>query len=376
LPKLLIKDEKKGEDNYIMESISYRLEKPYKFKVVKKKIKKKKGFVLVEPCVASICNADLRYYTGKRRKEALKKKLPMTLLHEGVGRVIDANKCKKFNIGDRVVIIPCIPGYIADKNKFPSILKCCPACRDKAIGENHCSHIHFLSSGFDGLAQSIISHPQECLMKIPPGIPDRIACLSELLSVCYGAIKKENFKGKKIAIIGDGPVAYIFALALIFIAKVKRNNIRVLGINNRHLANFSFVKTINIRKTDIAKYRFDVLFECVGGKEAKDTINNAISLSNPGAKIFLVGVSEDLILVNTRDVLEKKITLIGVSRSSRHDYGPVISSLKQKELKKYLYGVIKTKYFHIRNVQSLKKAFSFAANKNKYWGKILLQFKH
>jgi len=358
-----------------MESTLYLLTRPGKFRLAKKNVVKKKGYVLVEPYMASICNADLRYYTGQRRKEALKKKLPMALLHEGIGRVVDPNKNKGFRKGDRVVIVPCIPGYIANTKKFPSPKECCPACENTSIGENHCINIHFLSSGTNGLAQNLISHPQECLLRIPKDVPDNVACLSELLSVCYGAIKNENFRNKKVAVIGDGPVAYIFTLGLIFFANVKKANITVLGIKDKHLSNFDFVKRVNTNKRDVSKYRFDVLFECVGGKEAKKTINQAITLSSPGAKIFLIGVSENFVPINTRDILEKKISLAGVSRSSRFDYSPVISILKQKRIKRYIARVIERNCFLVVKSEDLNRAFSFAAKKNKYWGKILLKFK-
>jgi ribitol-5-phosphate 2-dehydrogenase len=36
----------------------------------------------------SICAADQRYYTGSRDENVLSKKLPMSLIHEGVGEVV------------------------------------------------------------------------------------------------------------------------------------------------------------------------------------------------------------------------------------------------------------------------------------------------
>ncbi|MDY3373283.1 MAG: alcohol dehydrogenase catalytic domain-containing protein [Terrisporobacter othiniensis] len=44
--------------------------------------------IIVRPTRLSICAADQRYYTGTRGKEAMKKKLPMALIHEGVGEVV------------------------------------------------------------------------------------------------------------------------------------------------------------------------------------------------------------------------------------------------------------------------------------------------
>ena len=66
------------------------------------------NLVVVRPTYLSICAADQRYYQGKRSREILEKKLPLTLIHEGVGEVIyDANK--EFQVGEKVVMIPNIP---------------------------------------------------------------------------------------------------------------------------------------------------------------------------------------------------------------------------------------------------------------------------
>jgi ribitol-5-phosphate 2-dehydrogenase (NADP+) len=47
--------------------------------------------VVVEPTLGSICHADLRYFSGQRRAEALAKKLPMALIHEGIGTIVKSS---------------------------------------------------------------------------------------------------------------------------------------------------------------------------------------------------------------------------------------------------------------------------------------------
>ena len=44
--------------------------------------------VIVRPKFMSICHADQRYYRGKRALSALRKKLPMALIHECCGTVL------------------------------------------------------------------------------------------------------------------------------------------------------------------------------------------------------------------------------------------------------------------------------------------------
>src|SRR5699024_7720302 len=64
--------------------------------------------LLVRLIHLSICAADQRYYTGTRGKEAMRKKLPMSLIHEGVGEVM-YDPTNTFKIGTNVVMVPNTP---------------------------------------------------------------------------------------------------------------------------------------------------------------------------------------------------------------------------------------------------------------------------
>ena len=74
------------------------LDKPEQINAKKVTRTLQKNWVVVEPTYASVCHADERYYSGKRRPEALAKKLPMALLHEGIG-VVKQSQSSKFQIG-------------------------------------------------------------------------------------------------------------------------------------------------------------------------------------------------------------------------------------------------------------------------------------
>lgn len=66
----------------------YRLVRPRQFELVFKDITLDTSHVIVHPVRLSICNADQRYYQGLRAENILRKKLPMALIHEAVGRVV------------------------------------------------------------------------------------------------------------------------------------------------------------------------------------------------------------------------------------------------------------------------------------------------
>ena len=82
-----------------MRSKIIRLVKPYKFEEQTQVYKKKKGWSYVKPTLGSICAADMRYYTGKRRPEALKQKLPKVgqkvTTSMGAASVVSVNPLKE-----------------------------------------------------------------------------------------------------------------------------------------------------------------------------------------------------------------------------------------------------------------------------------------
>ena len=45
--------------------------------------------IIIRPTYLSICAADQRYYTGSRGRVVMKQKLPMALIHEGIGTVMN-----------------------------------------------------------------------------------------------------------------------------------------------------------------------------------------------------------------------------------------------------------------------------------------------
>ena len=110
----------------------YQLVRPRQFEVVFKDITMDDKHVIVHPTHLSICNADQRYYQGLRAEAVLKKKLPMALIHEGIGRVI-YDPTGHFEQGTLVVMIPNTPVE-----------------QDEIIAENYLRSSKFRASGFDG----------------------------------------------------------------------------------------------------------------------------------------------------------------------------------------------------------------------------------
>ncbi|MFR2017902.1 MAG: alcohol dehydrogenase catalytic domain-containing protein [Eubacterium sp.] len=99
----------------------YRLVAPRRFEIAFEDINMFGENAIVRPTNLSICNADMRYYLGTRDAKVLAEKLPMALIHEGIGEVLH-DPSGKFQTGDLVVMVPNCPTekdeYIAENYLF------------------------------------------------------------------------------------------------------------------------------------------------------------------------------------------------------------------------------------------------------------------
>lgn len=318
----------------------YKLISPGQFVVDFEEVDLSGEKIIIRPEKLSICAADQRYYTGKRERSVLSKKLPMALIHEGVGRVIYDNK-GKFKPGDKVVMIPTTP---IEKDEF--------------ISENYLKSSKFRSSGFDGFTQDYILMDRDRVLKYDK-IDSDIASFIELISVAFHAInrfeKKSSTKKETLGIWGDGNLGFIIFLVLK--NRYPDSNVIVFGKNQEKLSFFSFVDEVYRIDEIPENLKIDHGFEAVGGVGSNFAINQMIDLINPEGCMILLGVSENQVEINTRLILEKGLILIGNSRSTKSDFEDAIYFLEkntscQNHLQKLVSQII-----NINSIQDLTKSF-------------------
>ena len=297
-------------------------------------------YVIVRPNYLSICAADQRYYRGERSPEAMKKKLPMALIHEGMGTVL-WDPTNTFKPGESVVMIP----NVAAQN-------------DDYIKENYRAESHFLSSGHDGFMQDYVALPPEQLIRLPENAGIHYV-LTELLSVACNAIathqELSRNHGKRFGIWGCGSMGYILALALRM--TYPDAEITVIGRSREKLYYCSFADRLMLTSEEIAPNSFDCCFECVGGSTSQQAVEQMISAVRPQGSIVLLGVSEEPVPMNTRMVLEKGLVVLGASRSSRADFEMAVAMIgRKKRMENYL-KVIISQVVPVENLRDVNRAF-------------------
>ena len=321
-----------------MINIVYRLKSPKFFEEAIDEIEL--DGVIVRPTYLSICQADQRYYQGSRPSEILEKKLPMALIHEGIGEVV-FDDSGEFESGDKVVMIPNTP------------------LEDDVCRLNYSYSSKFGGSGFDGFTSDLIKLDSDRVVKIPDDFDPQVSAFIELISVAYQGISKFNEVAitpkDMLGVWGDGNLGFITALLLK--EKFPESKVLIFGKHLDNLNLFSFadgVYQIHNVPDDLA---VDHAFECVGSSASQSAIEQIIDLINPQGTVNLFGVSEYPIPVNTRMVLEKGLTIQGNSRSEREDFVGVVETLKQNpELFEYLEKLV-TNICEINSLNDLKEAF-------------------
>ena len=321
-----------------MINIVYRLKSPKFFEEAIDEIEL--DGVIVRPTYLSICQADQRYYQGSRPSEILEKKLPMALIHEGIGEVV-FDDSGEFESGDKVVMIPNTP------------------LEDDVCRLNYSYSSKFRGSGFDGFTSDLIKLDSDRVVKIPDDFDPQVSAFIELISVAYQGISKFNEVAitpkDMLGVWGDGNLGFITALLLK--EKFPESKVLIFGKHLDNLNLFSFadgVYQIHNVPDDLA---VDHAFECVGSSASQSAIEQIIDLINPQGTVNLFGVSEYPIPVNTRMVLEKGLTIQGNSRSEREDFVGVVETLKlNPELFEYLEKLV-TNICEINSLNDLKEAF-------------------
>lgn len=329
--------------------------------------------VLIRPLITTLCVSESYYYYGQKSIEKIISRLPSVLLHEGVAEVVKVPPgCNVLSPTQKVVVDP----LKTDCDFSPRDAKCW-ACQH---GERSlCERTTFMGSTGNGLACSYILHSASSLYPVSlRDISLEILALAEPLATCYRAYRtsrlhKEFPIKRKVAVIGTGPIGYMLAAILAYIAKVPKDQLFYIGRTKSKLAKAAEFATL-VHSDDLnpeepfkgkdflyrRENRMDVVFECAGGTGMERTINTAIKILVPGGICYTLGLSDSAVPTNWIDVVNKGLTFQGVSRARRADFTRVLRQLSaDRDLRQVLAGAVMEPIV-VRNAAELTRAFEDA----------------
>lgn len=330
---------------------SYKITEPKRFEIFVEDIRNEN--VLVRPDYLAVCKADIRYYLGNRSLSILKRKFPMSLIHEATGVVV-RDKSGEFKSGQRVVLLPCRRSE-CDGSK-------CEVCvRDNPhLLDNYCPESKFCSSNYDGFSKELIDLDKEYMIPIPDEIGEE-AVFSELISVGCCALRRAGFSEgesvKSVTVWGDGIMGYIISL----VAKYGFGcEVNIVGLSKEKLEKFDFAKVYYSNDIE-ALPRMSVAIEAVGGNASGIAANQAIDKLYSGGKLILSGVANDNVPLNTRMVLEHGISIRGTTRSVRCDFEKAVELLTIPEFREH----IKTLLLSVREVNNIRDYYAVFEEESK-----------
>jgi len=334
----------------------YRLVAPRRFEVAYQERSLPTDGVVVRPTHLSICAADQRYYTGTRGREVLAKKLPMALIHEGIG-VVAYDRSGSLPVGTRVVMVPNLPTE-----------------RDDVIAENYLRSSKFRSSGFDGFMQDYVFLPRDRVVQLPASMNAYVVAFLELISVSMHSIQrfaaKAHARRNVFGVWGDGNLGYISSLLLKRLYPASK--VLLFGKTEEKLGRFSFVDEAYQVDRVPSTVSIDHAFECAGGIGSQSAINQIIDVINPEGYISILGVSEYPVEINTRMILEKGLTVVGSSRSGLKDFVTSVSFLEQHpDVVEYLQTLVGG-VSEIRTMGDIPGAFELDLTSG--WGKTIMEW--
>lgn len=312
--------------------------------------------LVVRPRYLSVCHADQRYFTGQRPDAILRQKLPMALIHEGIGTVVH-DPAGQLAVGTTVAIIPNTPTQ-----------------HDPIINENYLPSSKFRSSGFDGIMQEYVVLQRDRVLPLPADFNAPVSAFIEMVSVgVQGLSRLETVMDadqRVIGIWGDGNLGYITATLVKQI--FPDSQLVIFGRHQSKLDYFSFAdKTVLVDQIPRDLVVSQAL-ECTGGRGSEAAISQIIKHLQPMGSAVLMGVSEEPVAIDTRSVLARGITLRGVSRSGRADFERAVAILKAspvtRERLQNLVGFTRK----VRTIQDIVAFFEH--DLTNYWGKAVMEW--
>jgi (R,R)-butanediol dehydrogenase / meso-butanediol dehydrogenase / diacetyl reductase len=291
--------------------------------VIKPKVKK--GHVLLKIAYSGFCGpTEMCIIEGIHPRA----KFPLIFCHEFSGIIEQAGENVSFKNGEEVTVNPLVT------------CNTCSTCRQ---GDSHvCKSLKLIGIDYDGGFAEYCLVPQENLVRLPPGMPLKLAALAEPVAVGMHAVRGSAFKtGDSVMVFGAGPIGLITATCL---KTAGAGDIIVVEKDERRLA---FAKSLGFEITDdldkFKKYNtreIDEVFETTG---APALLAYAVDLVKIKGFIAIVGKFDEPAPVNLHDVLFKELTVKGfrVYRSEEFEQAVKLIAGNPRHFEKLITDVYK-----------------------------------
>lgn len=275
-----------------------------------------KGEVLIQIKLSAICGSDLHIYQWDNWAQGVGLKVPGVSGHECFGEIVELGEgVTTYAVGDRVSVETHIP---------------CGECELCLNGNQHiCEHLTYFGMHTDGCFAEWAVVPEVCLFKVPDSIPDETAAILEPLGVGVHAAQVGEVRGKKVAVLGAGPIGLYSAcasLALgaesVYISDLKQTRLNVASECGDFI-------TFNPAETELSDIfgignQVDVMIETTGNGRA---FTDALPYVKKGGKVVMVGLFPGDVSFDVSSLVTKEISLQGIHGRRMYETWEVMEQL-------------------------------------------------
>ena len=258
------------------------------------------GQVVVEIDTVGVCGTDREFFTGEmaylRTGHAT---YPMRIGHEWCGRVVD--------VGPGVD-----PGWLGRRTTGDTMLGC-GRCRRCLSGRQHVCDDRFelgIRGGMPGALAERMAVPVTSLHALPDTVDDAAGALVEPGGNALRCVLAADLlPGERMLVIGPGTIGLLVAL----LARAAGADVHLLGRSERSRA---FAQTLGFATwtlEDLPQQRYDAV---VDAAMSPTMPARAVELVEPGRRVVYVGLSTTPSVVDSRELLLKDVTAVGILSGS------------------------------------------------------------
>jgi len=259
------------------------------------------GEVVVDVERVGICGTDVEFFTGEMAYlHQGHARYPMRLGHEwagavaSVGRGVDEAWLGRHVTGDTMLG--------------------CGHCRLCLGGRQHVCHDRFeigIRGGWPGALAEQVLVPATALYALPDSVDAVAGALVEPGGNAWRAVQAAgSAPGARVLVYGPGTIGLLVGL----LAAAEGLEVHLAGRSERSLA---FARSLGIgpvwSAADVPDLPYDAAIDCSHGAEIPAA---ALARVQPGGRIVLIGLSGAPSTIDTRDLVLKDVTAVGILSAS------------------------------------------------------------
>jgi L-iditol 2-dehydrogenase len=268
------------------------------------------GDVKLKMLVVGVCGSDIHYYTHGRIGSQVVK-YPFPVGHEGAGVVVQTGRSvSRVKRGDIVAIDPAMP---------------CGECDQCLSGRpNTCRKLLFLGcpGQAEGCLKEYIVMPEGSCFPLTGRLTPDHGVISEPLAIgIYSVERSVDLKGKRIGILGFGPIGMSVFLAAraggaerIYVTDRIGERLVMARKEGAYSVYNPLMEDIVGNILEEEPFGLDGVFECCGQQDAFD---QGIDILKPGSAMMVVGIPEfERWMISVDKTRRKEITVRFVRRQA------------------------------------------------------------